>query len=99
MNSPPTRLPGPAAFTLVELLVVMAIVAILAGLFAGLSVSHDRADLTHDPADAVRSDPRANTTIAVVATNARLGKADAQRLAIMAQDGLARAIQIGRAHV
>ncbi|HTR84195.1 MAG TPA: P1 family peptidase [Reyranella sp.] len=55
-----------------------------------LSVSHNRADLTHD---VVRSDPRANTTIAVVATNARLDKADAERLAIMAQDGLARSIR------
>ena len=43
-----------------------------------LPVSHNRADLTHDPADAARSDPRANTTIAVVATNARLDKASAQ---------------------
>ncbi|WP_207480835.1 P1 family peptidase [Arenibaculum pallidiluteum] len=34
-----------------------------------------------------------NTTIGVVATNARLSKAEAQRLAIMAQDGLARAIR------
>jgi L-aminopeptidase/D-esterase-like protein len=58
-----------------------------------LSVSHARADLTHDPADAARSDPRANTTIAVVATNARLDKASAKRLAVMAQDGLARAIR------
>jgi len=58
-----------------------------------LSVSHTRADLTHDPADAARSDPRANTTIAVVATNARLDKASAKRLAIMAQDGLARSIR------
>jgi len=33
-----------------------------------------------------------NTTIGVVATNARLSKADANRLAIMADDGLARAI-------
>jgi L-aminopeptidase/D-esterase-like protein len=33
-----------------------------------------------------------NTTIAVVATNARLNKARALRVAIMAQDGLARAI-------
>jgi L-aminopeptidase/D-esterase-like protein len=59
----------------------------------GLEVSHSRADLTHDPADAVRSDPRANTTIAVVATNARLDKASAKRLAVMAQDGLARSIR------
>lgn len=38
--------------------------------------------------------PRAaeNTTIAVVATNARLTKAQAQRMALMADDGLARAI-------
>jgi len=58
-----------------------------------LSVSHARADLTHDPADAARSDPRANTTIAVVATNARLDKASAKRLAVMAHDGLARALR------
>lgn len=56
----------------------------------GLAVPHDRADLTHDPA---RRDPRANTTIAVVATNARLDKASARRLAVMAQDGLVRAIR------
>lgn len=59
----------------------------------GLAVPHDRADLTHDPADAARRDPRANTTIAVVATNARLDKASAKRLAVMAQDGLVRAIR------
>ena len=58
-----------------------------------LEVSHSRADLTHDPVDAARRDPRANTTIAVVATNARLDKASAERLAMMAQDGLARAIR------
>ncbi len=58
-----------------------------------LQVSHSRADLTHDPADAARSDPRGNTTIAVVATNAKLDKASAKRLAVMAQDGLARAIR------
>jgi len=34
-----------------------------------------------------------NTTLAVVATNAVLNKAEAQRIAIMAQDGLARAIR------
>jgi L-aminopeptidase/D-esterase-like protein len=58
-----------------------------------LPVPHTRADRTVDPADAARSDPRANTTIAVVATNARLDKASAQRLAVMAQDGLARSIR------
>lgn len=36
--------------------------------------------------------PGANTTIAVVATNARLTKAQAGRVALMADDGLARAI-------
>src|SRR5512143_782047 len=58
-----------------------------------LPVSHSRADPMHDPADAARSDPRGNTTIAVVATNARLDKASAKRLAVMAQDGLARSIR------
>ena len=37
--------------------------------------------------------PGANTTIAVVATDAALDKAGCRRLAIMAQDGLARAIR------
>ena len=36
--------------------------------------------------------PGANTTIAVVATNARLTKVQASRVALMADDGLARAI-------
>ncbi|GJD96661.1 P1 family peptidase [Methylobacterium iners] len=36
--------------------------------------------------------PGANTTLAVVATDARLTKAQARRLAVMAQNGLARAI-------
>jgi L-aminopeptidase/D-esterase-like protein len=36
--------------------------------------------------------PGRNTTIAVVATNARLDKAQANRMALMADDGLARAI-------
>ena len=58
-----------------------------------LPVSHSRADPTHDPAEAARNNPRANTTIAVVATNARLDKASAKRLAVMAQDGLARSIR------
>lgn len=37
--------------------------------------------------------PRLNTTIGVVAVNASLTQAEANRLAIMAQDGLARAIR------
>jgi L-aminopeptidase/D-esterase-like protein len=36
--------------------------------------------------------PGGNTTIGVVATNARMSKADANRMALMADDGLARAI-------
>jgi D-aminopeptidase len=36
--------------------------------------------------------PRQNTTLAVVATDAALSKAQARHLAVMAQDGLARAI-------
>jgi D-aminopeptidase len=36
--------------------------------------------------------PGANTTLAVIATDARLSKAQCKRLAVMAQDGLARAI-------
>ena len=36
--------------------------------------------------------PRMNTTLAVVATDAALTKAQARHLAVMAQDGLARAI-------
>lgn len=58
-----------------------------------LAVPHDRADLAHDPAEVARADPRGNTTIAVVATNARLDKASAQRVAMMAQDGLARSLR------
>ena len=42
---------------------------------------------------AVAACPAANTTIAVVATNAALDKAEARRVAIMAQDGFARAIR------
>jgi L-aminopeptidase/D-esterase-like protein len=38
-------------------------------------------------------EPGGNTTIGIVAVDAALAKAEAQRLAIMAQDGLARAIR------
>ena len=37
-------------------------------------------------------DPRANTTIAIVATDAPLNKAQCQRMAVMAHDGMARAL-------
>ncbi len=40
-----------------------------------------------------RLNPGANTTLAVVATNAAIDKLEAKRIAIMAQDGLARAIR------
>lgn len=40
----------------------------------------------------LKGGPGENTTLAVVATNARLDKREARRLAIMAQTGLARAI-------
>ena len=43
-------------------------------------------------APVTKGSPRASTTLAVVATDATLTKAEANRLAIMAQDGLARAL-------
>ncbi|MGE3515918.1 MAG: P1 family peptidase [Hyphomicrobium sp.] len=39
------------------------------------------------------ANPRANTTIAIIATDARLTKAEARRIAIMAHDGVARAVR------
>ncbi len=57
-----------------------------------LRVSHRRGELSHE-AEPVAADPRGNTTIAVVATNAGLDKATCRRMAVMAQDGLARAIR------
>ncbi|MNK12063.1 Peptidase family S58 [compost metagenome] len=45
---------------------------------------------TGSPLDSLAGE---NTTIGVVATNARLTKAEAQRIAIMAQDGYARSIR------
>jgi L-aminopeptidase/D-esterase-like protein len=48
------------------------------------------------PAEALipraKGQPGENTTIAIVATDAELSKAQAKQLAVMAQDGLARAI-------
>ncbi|MDH3665394.1 MAG: P1 family peptidase [Paracoccaceae bacterium] len=46
-----------------------------------------------DPAPAAEGQPGANTTLAVVATNAALDRDDARRVALMAQDGFARAIR------
>ena len=58
------------------------------GLGLPLTLPDDATRLRH------KADERAgaNTTIAVVATDARIGKADAKRLAIMAHDGFARAL-------
>lgn len=50
------------------------------------------ADLPSDTKLAL-ANPRANTTIGVVAVSASLSQAAARRLAVMAQDGLARAIR------
>ena len=45
-----------------------------------------------DLAIRAKGGPQENTTIAVIATDAQLNKAQCHRLAVMAQDGLARAI-------
>ena len=78
---------------------------ILAPLLERLSVGGDgdgdtgrgaeRVSLLREEWGAAKLDgrPLGNTTIAVVATDARLTKDQAQRLAVMAQDGLARAIR------
>jgi L-aminopeptidase/D-esterase-like protein len=55
---------------------------------AGLSTAPDDWGLSK-----LAPQPRANTTIAAVATDAALTPAQARRLAVMAQDGLARAIR------
>lgn len=58
-----------------------------------LDVSVDRGTPPPGGGEVPASHVRGHTTIGVVATNARLTKAEAQRVAIMAQDGLARAIR------
>ena len=55
--------------------------------FGGLGVAPGPA-----PAARTKFDSRANTTIAVVATDARLTKAEATRMAMAAHDGIARAV-------
>lgn len=60
---------------------------------AGVSPLALRDPLEFSKLDASTINAAANTTIAVVATNARLSQAQAQRLAIMAHDGLARALR------
>jgi L-aminopeptidase/D-esterase-like protein len=63
------------------------------GEFGGLRPGPDveTGDLDYRP-DVTPPGP-ANTTLGVVATNVRLDKAQAQRIAIMAHDGIARAIR------
>jgi L-aminopeptidase/D-esterase-like protein len=63
------------------------------GEFGGRGLPASIPPLDHEPEIAKPALAAANTTLAVVATNATLTKADAQRIAIMAQDGLARAIR------
>ena len=65
----------------------------LGGEFGGVPLGDARAG--PDDWGAAKTDPqaRANTTLAVVATDAILTPAQAKRIAIMAQDGLARAIR------
>jgi L-aminopeptidase/D-esterase-like protein len=56
--------------------------------FTGASVAPDDWGLAKRAPE-----PRTNTTIAVVATDAALTPAEARRVAVMAQDGLARAVR------
>jgi L-aminopeptidase/D-esterase-like protein len=99
---------GSASISLSNGLVVGAIVAVNAigdviDPTTGAVVAGTRTDdgkrladarvLLRSPLPAVSApQPGANTTIAVVATNARLSKAEVNRVALMADDGLARAV-------
>jgi L-aminopeptidase/D-esterase-like protein len=68
----------------------------LGGEFGGaVSISPGESGVADWPPDTKlgAAAPRANTTIGAVAVNATLTQAEARRLAIMAQDGLARAIR------
>lgn len=63
--------------------------------FGGLGGPGSRGLAARNPFEGSKADaaPGGNTTIGVVATNAALTPAECRRLAIMAQDGLARAIR------
>lgn len=67
----------------------------IAGEFGGARPPADWLPAADMPADTklAASAPRANTTIAVIATSAALTQSAAKRITIMAQDGLARAIR------
>jgi L-aminopeptidase/D-esterase-like protein len=99
---------GSAAISLPNGLVVAAIVAtnavgdvvdpesgaVVAGVRSedGRTLSDARRMLREGTLPASRPRAGENTTIGLVATNARLSKADVNRVALMADDGLARAI-------
>jgi L-aminopeptidase/D-esterase-like protein len=97
---------GSAAIVLPNGLVVGAIVAVnavgdiidpdtartVAGLRNADGTFVDARKLVRSGATLLLPRPGENTTIAIVATNARLTKAQASRLALMADDGYARAI-------
>jgi L-aminopeptidase/D-esterase-like protein len=98
---------GTAAITLPDGLIVAALVAVNAGgdivdpatgrVVAGVRTADgkgfaDARALLRSGAVAPRTSVGRNTTIGVVATNARLTKAQATKVAQMAQDGLARAV-------
>jgi L-aminopeptidase/D-esterase-like protein len=97
---------GSAAIRLADGLVVAAIVAVnavgdivdpltgqvVAGVRNADGTLADARVLLRSGSGVAAPRPGENTTIAVVATNARLTKAQAHRLALMADDGLARAI-------
>jgi L-aminopeptidase/D-esterase-like protein len=63
------------------------------GEFGGRGLPASMPPFDPEPEIAKPAMTAASTTLAVVATNATLTKADARRIAIMAQDGLARAIR------
>lgn len=63
------------------------------GEFGGRGLPPEIPAFDPEPEIAKPALPAASTTLAVVATNAALTKAEAQRVAMMAQDGLARAIR------
>lgn len=61
--------------------------------FGGRGLPAEISRFDPEPEIAKPALPAASTTLSVVATNAVLTKAEAQRVAMMAQDGLARAIR------
>ncbi len=60
--------------------------------FGGMGVvTSNQAYLEASNTDTAKANPRSNTTIAIVATDAVLTKSETKRLAVAAQDGIARA--------